>query len=228
MMVYDDTKKIDGQTLEFGFRAESSFEPFKIQGWYYFGKLVDDEEWKARLHYDFDYYARIEDDQVLSNDAYVGHFWFGGRAEFSLGDILSRAEYIFSEDGFLPRHGYYLETSTKVNLFSLENIFLLLRIGELKIDPMRLTNSVLNPYRNSDSYDKSLLDVEENNDKRFYPLLKDPQTWDRRLITLALGYDLTSYAKLRFEYYILNEETNDITQPSVDDDQMLIQLKFNF
>ena len=228
MMVYDDTKKIDGQTLEFGFRAESSFEPFKIQGWYYFGKLVDDEEWKARLHYDFDYYARIEDDQVLSNDAYVGHFWFGGRAEFSLSNVLTRAEYIFSEDGFLPRHGYYLETSTKVNLFSLENIFLLVRIGELKIDPMRLTNSVLNPYRNSKSYDKSLLDVEENNDKRFYPLLKDPQTWDRRLITLALGYDLTSYAKLRFEYYILNEETNDATQPFVDDDQMLIQLKFNF
>ena len=105
MMVYDDAKKIDGQTLEFGFRAESSFEPFKIQGWYYFGKLVDDEEWKARLHYDFDYYARIADDQVLSNDAYVGHFWFGGRAEFSLSNVLTRAEYIFSEDGFLPRHG---------------------------------------------------------------------------------------------------------------------------
>ena len=228
MMVYDDAEIIDGQTLEFGFRGESQFKPFKIQGWYYFGKLIDDEEWKNILHTDFDDYAKIEADTVLSNDAYVGHFWFGGRAEFSLSNILTRAEYIFSEDGFLPRHGYYIETSTKVNLFSLENIFLLMRIGELKIDPMRLTNSILNPYRNSDSYDKSLLNVDENNDKRFYPLLKDPQTWDRRLITLALGYDLTSYAKLRFEYYILNEETNDATQPSVDDDQMLIQLKFNF
>ena len=59
MMVYDDTKKIDGQTLEFGMRAETSFEPLKLQGWYYFGKLVDDEEWKKRLHYDFDYYATI-------------------------------------------------------------------------------------------------------------------------------------------------------------------------
>ena len=36
MMVYDDTKKIDGQTLEFGMRAETSFEPLKLQGWYYF------------------------------------------------------------------------------------------------------------------------------------------------------------------------------------------------
>ena len=58
-------------------------------------KLVDDEEWKARLHYDFDYYANIENDQVLSQDAYVGHFWYGGRAELTLGKILSRAEYIY-------------------------------------------------------------------------------------------------------------------------------------
>ena len=54
-------------------RAEEHL-PLKIEGWYYFGKLVDDEEWKARLHYDFDYYANIEDDQVLSKNAYVGHF----------------------------------------------------------------------------------------------------------------------------------------------------------
>ena len=226
MMVYDDTKKIDGQTLEFGFRAESSFEPFKIQGWYYFGKLVDDEEWKARLHYDFDYYARIEDDQVLSNDAYVGHFWFGGRAEFSLGDILNRAEYIFSEDGFLPRHGYYVETSTSFNFLSFENIFVLFRLGELKIDPMRQTSSFFNPYRND--YNKSLLKPTEDNNKRFYPWLKDPQTWDRTMITFALGYDITSYAKLKLEYYIINEVTGDSKQPDVRDDQMLVQLKLNF
>ena len=226
MMVYDDTKKIDGQTLEFGFRAESSFEPFKIQGWYYFGKLVDDEEWKARLHYDFDYYARIEDDQVLSNDAYVGHFWFGGRAEFSLSNVLTRAEYIFSEDGFLPRHGYYVETSTSFNFLSFENIFVLLRLGELKIDPMRQTSSFFNPYRND--YNKSLLKPTEDNNKRFYPWLKDPQTWDRTMITFALGYDITSYAKLKLEYYIVNEVTGDSKQPDVRDDQMLVQLKLNF
>ena len=226
MMVYDDTKKIDGQTLEFGMRAETSFEPLKLQGWYYFGKLVDDEEWKARLHYDFDYYATIEDDQVLSKDAYVGHFWYGGRAELLLGNILSRAEYIFSEDGFLPRHGYYVETSTSFDLLSLSNVFALLRFGELKIDPMRLTDSFLNPYRNS--YDTSLLENDDDDNERFYPLLKDPQTWNRTMITFALGYDITSYAKLKFEYYILNEETGDSIQSKVDDDQMLVQLKFNF
>ena len=226
MMVYDDTKKIDGQTIEFGFRGEKTLNPLKIQGWYYFGKLVDDEEWKARLHYDFDYYANIENDQVLSQDAYVGHFWYGGRAEFTLEKILSRAEYIYSEDGFLPRNGYYLETSTTFDFLSLENIFVLFRLGELKIDPMRQTDSFLNPYRNS--YDKSLLENDDEDNERFYPLLKDPQTWNRTLLTFALGYDLTSYAKLKLEYYILDEETGDNTQPSVNDDQMLVQLKFNF
>ncbi|MFL3004883.1 MAG: hypothetical protein ACJZ1R_01830 [Candidatus Neomarinimicrobiota bacterium] len=226
MMVYDDTEKIDGQTLEFGFRGETSFKPIKLQGWYYFGKLVDDEEWKARLHYDFDYYANIEDDQVLSDSAYVGHFWYGGRAEYALGKIFSRAEYIYSEDGFLPRHGYYLETSTSFDFLSFENIFVLFRLGELKIDPMRQTNSFLNPYRNS--YDKSLLDNDDEDNERFYPLLKDPQTWNRTMVTFALGYDITSYAKLKFEYYVLDEETGDSDQPRVNDDQMLVQLKFNF
>ena len=225
MMVYDDTEKIDGQTLEFGFRGETSFKPIKLQGWYYFGKLVDDEEWKARLHYDFDYYANIEDDQVLSDSAYVGHFWYGGRAEYALGNIFSRAEYIYSEDGFLPRHGYYLETSTSFDFLSFENIFVLFRLGELKIDPMRQTNSFLNPYRNN--YDKSLLENDDEDNERFYPLLKDPQTWNRTMITFALGYDITSYAKLKLEYYILDEETGDNTQPNVNDDQMLVQLKFN-
>ena len=58
--------------------------------------------------------------------------------------------------------------------------------------------------------------------------MKDPQTWNRTMITIALGYDITSYAKLKFEYYILDEETGDEDQSYVKDDQMLVQLKFNF
>ena len=226
MSVYDDTETIDGQTLEFGFRGETSFKPIKLQGWYYFGKLVDDEEWKNRLHSDFDNYAKIENDTVLSKNAYVGHFWYGGRAEYALANIVSRAEYIYSEDGFLPRHGYYLETSTSFDFLSFENIFVLLRLGELKIDPMRQTSTFLNPYRND--YNKSLLEPNDENDKRFYPWLKDPHTWDRTMITFALGYDITSYAKLKLEYYVVDEITGDSDQPNVKDDQLLIQLKFNF
>jgi len=106
------------------------------------------------------------------------------------------------------------------------NIHVLVRTRPLKIDPMRLTDSFLNPYR--DSYDTSLLENDDNDNERFYPLLKDPQTWNRTMITIALGYDITSYAKLKFEYYILDEETGDDAQPDVNDDQMLVQLKFNF
>ena len=81
-------------------------------------------------------------------------------------------------------------------------------------------------------------DNDDLDDERFYPLLKDPQTWDRTLITLALGYEITSYAKLKLEYYILDEKTGDSEakaaeqnrnyQPSVDDDQLLLQLELNF
>ena len=133
---------------------------------------------------------------------------------------------IFSEDGFLPRHGYYVEASTSFSFLSLNNIFALLRFGELKIDPMRLTDSFLNPYRNS--YDTSLLENDDDDNERFYALLKDPQTWNRTMITIALGYDITSYAQLKFEYYILDEDTGDEIQDFVRDDQMLVQLKLNF
>ena len=111
-------------------------------------------------------------------------------------------------------------------VFTLKNIYALLRFGELKIDPMRLTDSFMNPYRND--YDKSLLENDDEDNERFFPLLKDPQTWNRKMITFALGYDITSYAKLKFEYYILDEETGDDSQPNVKDNQMLVQLKFNF
>ena len=48
------------------------------------------------------------------------------------------------------------------------------------------------------------------------------------MITIALGYDITSYAQLKFEYYILDEDTGDEIQDFVRDDQMLVQLKLNF
>ena len=80
-------------------------------------------------------------------------------------------------------------------------------------------------FRSRGRYDTSLLENDDDDNERFYPLLKDPQTWNRTMITFALGYDITSYAELKFEYYILDEETGD---KSVKDNQMLVQLKFNF
>ena len=61
---------------------------------------------------------------------------------------------------------------------------------------------------------------------------------DRTMTTLALAYDITTYAKLKFEYYVLDEDTGDTKiiadlqnrryQPSVDDNQFLLQLELNF
>ena len=64
MLVYDDAEN-DGQTIEYGVRGSMDLGNFNIMGWYYAGKLIDDEDWKKRLHYDFDYYATIEPDNVL-------------------------------------------------------------------------------------------------------------------------------------------------------------------
>ena len=134
------------------------------------------------------------------------------RAEYSIFNTLLRGEYIQSEDGFLPRSGYYVQASRKINNKRLKNpLTLLARYGELWID---------------------------RGGEIFSPLLKDPHTWDRNLLTLAAIYNITDYAKIKFEYYVLGEETGDtiddadaqnrIYQPSVDDNQMLIQLELNF
>ena len=211
MLVYDDGEKVDGQTSELGLRATYKLSPFKIQAWYYTGKLIDDEDWKKRLHYDFDYYANVEADDILNKDANVNHFWYGGRAELMVLGSLFRGEYIYSEDGFLPRDGFYFEGRRTVNLFSVNNLFTLVRYGQMRIDPFGNV---------------------------FYPLLKDPHTWKRSLVTLALGYNFTSYAKLKVEYYFLDEETGDTKekaveqnrnyQSHVDDNQLLVQLELNF
>ena len=65
-----------------------------------------------------------------------------------------------------------------------------------------------------------------------------PQTWDRKLFTIASIYDLTSYSKVKIEYYFLDEVTGDKEefaktegrdhQPNVKDNQFLIQLELNF
>ena len=207
MLVYDDTEKTDGQTYEVGLRGKMDLGFMNFQSWYYTGKLIDDEDWKKRLHYDFDYYANLEPDNVLSRDANIDHSWYGLRGEMNVFNSLLRAEYIGSVDGFLNRGGFYGEISSNVQ----KNLLMLVRYGELRIDP-------------------------GGND--FFPLLKDPQTWDRKLLTLASVYDITDYAKLKVEYYFLGEVTGDKQeyadserrsfQPEVKDDQLLVQLELNF
>ena len=207
MLVYDDNEKVDGQTFEVGFRAGLNLDMLKVQSWYYTGKLIDDEDWKKRLHYDFDYYATLEPDNVLSKDANIDHSWYGGRAELNMFNTLLRGEFIGSVDGYLKRNGFYGEASSNVQ----DDLLILLRYGELRIDP---------------------------GGKDFFPQLKDPQTWDRKLLTLASIYNITSYSKLKVEYYLLDEVTGDLKedakkegrdyQPNVKDNQLLIQFELSF
>ena len=66
----------------------------------------------------------------------------------------------------------------------------------------------------------------------------DPQTWDREMITLAFLIRLNDYLAIKTEYYFLNEITggskttdsagNDVDNTRVNDNQFLIQLKFEF
>ena len=45
MLVYGDSEKVDGQTYEVGVRGGLKFNSFKVQSWFYTGKLIDDEDW---------------------------------------------------------------------------------------------------------------------------------------------------------------------------------------
>ena len=219
MLVYDDTRVIDGQTLEYGLRGSTSLGNLNLMGWYYTGKLIDDEDWKKHLHFDFDYYP--ESNFVLNDDANVDHYWLGGRADYTIFNTNFKGEYIQSIDGFLSRSGFYSEISRDVQLPFLDNsVKLLGRYGELNID-----EQMVQPAE-GEAYDA------------FLPLLKDPHTWDRSLVTLAAIYNLTNYAKVKVEYYMIDEETGDTQaeadsdnrdyQPNIKDNQLLVQFELSF
>ena len=219
MLVYDDTYVIDGQTIEYGLRASTSLGNLNFMGWYYTGKLIDDADWKGRLHFDFDYYP--ESNTVQSADANIDHYWLGGRADYTIFNTNFRGEYIKSKDGFLLRNGFYSEVSRNLELPFLDNsIRLLGRYGELNNDEQMIENQ-----------DGEIFDS-------FLPLLKDPHTWDRNMITLAAIYNLTDYAKIKIEYYMIDEDTGDTQeaadsgdrdfQPNIKDNQLLVQFELSF
>ena len=220
MLVYDDTRVIDGQTIEYGLRGSTSLAGLNLMGWYYTGKLIDDEDWKKHLHFDFDYYP--ESNFVLNDDANVDHYWLGGRVDYNIFNTEFRGEYIKSLDGFLSRSGFYGEISRDIQLPFLDNTVRFIgRYGELNIDEKMVQNS-----DTGEIYDA------------FLPLLKDPHTWDRSLVTLAAIYDLTDYAKVKVEYYMIDEETGDTQaeadsdnrdyQPNIKDNQLLVQFELSF
>lgn len=218
MLVYGNmptkTRNWDGVTTEFGLRGELDLFPLKVMGWGYSGKLYDDYDWRI-LFDNFEYY-RYTQGIVLPKHANRDHYWYGGRVELFAFGFLTRAEYIYSLDGYLDRDGFYVETRRKFypSLFSSKEVLLLARFGSHRIKP----------------------------NGAWEPILDDPHSWDRTLITLAASYSITEYAKVKFEYYITGEKTGDTLekaesynnnegrayQPDMEDNQFLIQFELKF
>jgi hypothetical protein len=205
MMVYDDYTDKDGQTFEYGGTFGLKAFGFTGQGWYYTGQLIDDFDWKTSLGFLPGY-----DDVV---DAYNGeldditHWWYGGRVGFDRWNAHIRAEYTSSQDGLLPRDGYYVEGSYRFNepkLLPVKNLEPIVRYGELNV------------HRHS-------------------PVLGDPETWDRQMTTIGLLARLNDNITVKIEYYLLDEVTgggidsdSGVDNSSVKDNQFLLQIKFEF
>ena len=156
MMVYGDHANKDGMTFEYGATAGLKAFGLSGQGWYYTGKLIDDFDWKTQLGglpgYDdiADAYDEPEDD--------LTHWWAGGRVGFDRWNVHLRAEYISSQDGLIPRDGYYIEGSYELKapkFLPIKNIEPIARYGELNM-------------------------------QRHSPVLGDPETWDRQMITIGV------------------------------------------
>jgi len=206
MMVYDDYDDKDGQTFEYGGSLGLKVIGLTAEGWYYTGKLIDDYDWKTSLGFlpGYDDIANSNPDWEEDDKT---HWWYGSRVSLDRGNIHIRAEYIDALDGLLPRNGYYAEGSYRLKLKRIKNIEPLVRFGNLNIE-------------------------------RHEETMGDPQTWDREMITLALLCRLNDYLSIKTEYYLLNEITggskttdgneNVVDNTLVNDNQFLLQLKFEF
>ncbi|MEA3287760.1 MAG: hypothetical protein U9Q77_10365 [Candidatus Marinimicrobia bacterium] len=205
MLVYDDYDPKNGQTFEYGAALGLNAYGLTAEGWYYTGKLIDDFDWKTSLGF-LPGYDDVADQYGDEDD--LTHWWYGGRLTMDLNAVRLRTEYISAMDGLLPRNGYYAEGSYRINLNNGANLEPIIRYGVLNVD-------------------------------RHPPVLGDPATWDRNMTTIALLSRLNSYLTLKLEYYILNEvtggsvQTDEVTGITVDnslvnDDQMLLQINFEF
>jgi hypothetical protein len=198
MLVYDDYDNKDGQTFEYGGKLGLEAFGFSALGWYYTSELIDDFDWKIQLSQNMQAYDDLGDRTDLT------HYWYGGRIGYDGCNIHARAEYIRSMDGLLPRFGYYAEGSYFISQVSdvlhVKGIEPFIRYGALNVKdhPRQLGN---------------------------------PNTWDRQMTTIALLTHIDDYLLLKLEYYLLNEKTGGdpaTNEDKVKDDQLLIQINFNF
>ncbi len=195
MFVYGDNKsKDEGQTFEYGFSG--GFEAYGLygQGWYFIGELMDKSDWvtlsEVPGYAEPNYFAEFD----------KTHYWFGGRIGFDQSGFNTRAEYIKSEDGLLPRDGYYAEASYIIDvrdIFPVQSIRPLVRYGALNVRDVNETSNT--------------------------------NSWDRQLTTFAFLSEINDFLNFKIEYYLVDEITGASGEnKNVKDDQLLFQFEFNF
>jgi len=206
MLVYDNYNSKDGQTFEYGAALGLEAFGFSTQGWYYTGELIDDFDWKMSLGFlsGYNEFAKVTPG-VEKDD--LTHYLYGGRVGFDRGGIHARAEYIKAMDGYLPRSGHYVEVSYQIKLKQETSIKPIVRVGELNLDLLS-------------------------------PSLGDPATWGRSMTTLGLLTQLNDFLSMKIEYYLLGETTGGekttnfegkvVDNRSVKDNQLLLQIKYEF
>ena len=197
MLVYDDYEVKDGQTTTIGGMLGGNLGVLSLLGWYYYGELIDDFDWKTQLSQTLPGY----DELGVPTD--LTHYWYGGRAGLDYKNIHALGEVIRSQDGNLPRYGYSAELG-----YAFPGIARSLKVAGVRVFVRH-----------------DVLDVEE-----LPPSLGEPQTWDREMTTAALITDLNKNVALKIEYYWIDEVTggDPPDDDHVKDDQLLVQLKFNF
>lgn len=129
MLVSDDYETIDGQTIEYGVKGGLKAYGFTALGWYYYGGLIDDFDWKLQLSQNMQGYDALGDETDRTQ------YWYGGRVAFDAWNIHLLGEYIYSLDGLLPREGYYVEGAYNIpEILGIRGIMPFVRYGELNVE----------------------------------------------------------------------------------------------
>ena len=153
---------------------------------------------------DFDWKTQLSQSfsgyDELGDSQDVPHWWYGGRFDLNYYDVHLRTEFIRSQDDLLPRDGYYLEGSYQI------------RVGNQL--PLKGIQPLIR---------HGVLTVRDHPE-----LLGNPMTWDRTMTTVAAFLPLNDYVTLKAEYYFLREVTGDRSEDHTNDDQLLIQIEYQF
>jgi len=204
MLTYGDYTPKDGQTWEYGVKGGLDLFGLETMGWFYYGKLMDDYDWKYQLSFSLDPYNSFGDEKDKT------HFWGGGRVTYEIGGLHARAEYIYGRDGLLSRDGAYVEGA-----YEFKELPKILPIGNIT-------------FKARTGYLNLISKEDEDGNELVWEYLAEPMSWSRKMTTLAAITKINDFISLKAEYYILDEETGSNNESSVDDNQGLIQIEFKF